>query len=56
MSAYEISIVIATKDRANYLARALESLERRRDAPPFEVVVVDNGSSDGTRAVAEARE
>lgn len=49
-----ISVVIATKDRARYVERALESLGRQRAAPVFEVVVVDNGSFDDTKAVAEA--
>lgn len=48
-----LSIVIATKDRASYLERALLSLEAQIGAPPFEVVVADNGSSDATRSVAE---
>ena len=42
------SIVIATKDRADFLERALASLERQRGAPLFEVIVADNGSSDRT--------
>jgi len=50
-----ISIVIATKDRASYLAHALASLEEQIGAPSFEVVVVDNGSTDGTPQVAEAQ-
>ena len=51
------SIVIATKDRAEFLARALESLGAQVGPPPFEVIVVDNGSSDGTPAVVRtARE
>lgn len=48
-----VSVVVATKDRARYLERALESLTGQTLAPWFEVVVVDNGSSDDTRAVAE---
>jgi len=43
-----ISVVIATKDRALFLQRALESLAQQRGAPEFEVVVADNGSTDGT--------
>lgn len=50
-----ISIVIATKDRADYLARALASLEGQVGAPSFEVVVVDNASADATKAVADAQ-
>ena len=46
-----LSVVIATKDRAARLERALDSLEAQRDAPAFEVIVADNGSSDGTRAL-----
>ncbi len=49
----EFSVVIATKDRARYLERALASLHAQSDAPPFEIVVVDNGSSDPTKAVVE---
>ncbi len=48
MSAPRISVVIATKDRAGLLEGALQSLLEQRDAPAFEVVVVDNGSTDGT--------
>jgi glycosyltransferase involved in cell wall biosynthesis len=48
-----ISVVIATKDRAAYLERALRSLEAQIGAPSFEVVVVDNGSADGTRELVE---
>ncbi|HEY5341928.1 MAG TPA: glycosyltransferase [Candidatus Aquilonibacter sp.] len=46
-----LSVVIATKDRAGYLQRALASFEAQRGAPSFEVVVVDNGSSDDTKDV-----
>lgn len=47
------SIVIPTYNRAAQLARALTSLNDQtfRD---FEVLVCDDGSTDGTRAVAEA--
>ena len=50
-----ISVIIATKDRASYLARACASLEAQINAPSFELIVVDNGSSDNTKAVAEAQ-
>lgn len=48
-----VSVVIATRDRALALERALLSLEAQIGAPPFEVVVADNGSSDTTRAIVE---
>ncbi|MBV8356229.1 MAG: glycosyltransferase family 2 protein, partial [Candidatus Eremiobacteraeota bacterium] len=51
----ELSVVIATKDRAPFLRRALESLILQREPPSFETIVVDNGSSDETPSVvAEA--
>ena len=50
----EFSVVIATKDRASYLEKALESLAQQAGAPGFEVIVVDNGSTDETAAVADA--
>ena len=49
------SVVIATRDRADFLARALASLDAQIDAPAFEVVVVDNGSRDDTAALVHAR-
>lgn len=49
-----LSVIIATKDRAAYLERALESFGKQIGAPSFEVIVVDNGSTDGTRAAVEA--
>lgn len=49
-----LSIVIATKNRAAFLEHALRSLEAQIGAPSFEVIVVDNGSTDSTRAVADA--
>ena len=48
-----ISVVIATKDRASYVERALASFETQVGAPPFEVIVVDNGSSDDTKGVVD---
>jgi len=47
-----ISVVICTRNRAGLLARALESVCRQTlDASRYEVVVVDNGSSDDTPGV-----
>jgi glycosyltransferase involved in cell wall biosynthesis len=46
-----VSVVIATKDRAAFLERSLASLAAQTNAPDFEVVVADNGSSDDTAGV-----
>jgi len=51
-----VSVVIATKDRARFLERALASFETQAGAPPFEVVVADNGSTDDTRGVTERQQ
>lgn len=48
----KFSVVIATKDRAALLDAALASLRAQEDAPEYELVVVDNGSSDATPDVA----
>jgi glycosyltransferase involved in cell wall biosynthesis len=50
-----LSIVIATKDRAIFLGRVLDSLGLQCDAPSFEVIVADNGSTDETAAQVEHR-
>jgi glycosyltransferase involved in cell wall biosynthesis len=44
----EVSVVIPVKDDAARLERCLDALAAQVGAPPFEVVVVDNGSSDGS--------
>ena len=48
------SVIIATKDRASYLREALRSLSQQVGAPTFEVVIVDNGSSDQTAAIVKS--
>src|SRR5437868_8294692 len=45
---YEISVVIPTFNRLEVLVEVLQALEFQQGAPSFEVVVVDDGSSDGT--------
>jgi len=49
-----ITVVIATRDRAALLDGALRSFRAQADAPPYEIVVVDNGSRDATAEVARA--
>jgi hypothetical protein len=50
----DITVIICTRNRAPQLRQALESAARLRvpDDLKWELVVVDNGSSDGTAEVA----
>jgi len=48
-----ISVVIPARDEARNLPTLLASL-RAQNPPPFEVIVVDDSSSDGTAEVARA--
>ena len=50
----EVSVVIPTYDRLDVLPEVLAALESQRDAPPFEVIVVDDGSTDGTDRFLES--
>lgn len=49
----DVSVVIPTYNRAPVLARTLEALSRQEKAPRFEVLVVDDGSTDQTSQVVE---
>jgi glycosyltransferase involved in cell wall biosynthesis len=48
----KFSVIIATRNRAALLDGALSSLRAQVGAPEIEAIVVDNGSSDDTGAVA----
>lgn len=41
-----VSLVIPTRDKADVLSRCIESILQRSTYPTFEVVIVDNGSSE----------
>jgi len=43
----ELSVVVPVLDAGTMLAEQLTALARQADAPDFEVVVADNGSTDG---------
>lgn len=49
----ELSVVISTYNRGALLVDAIQSVLDQVGAPPFEVVVVDNNSTDDTRALVE---
>lgn len=47
----DASVIIIVRNGAATIRRQLDALARQVDAPAFEVIVVDNGSSDGTPEV-----
>src|SRR5215211_212490 len=47
----KFSVVIATYNRADELARTLDSLRKLQVADPWEVLIVDNNSRDNTKEV-----
>lgn len=47
----DVSVIVCVRNGAPTLRRQLDALDRQEDHPPFEVLVVDNGSSDATRDV-----
>jgi glycosyltransferase involved in cell wall biosynthesis len=49
----EVSVIVSTCDRATVLREALAALVAQVEAPPYEVVVVDNNSTDDTPRVIE---
>jgi glycosyltransferase involved in cell wall biosynthesis len=54
MTGAAVSVVIPVLDGAATIGRQLDALAAQRDAPPFEVVVADNGSADGTADIVRA--
>ncbi len=51
----KVSAIICTHNRDRYLGLAIDSL-LQQDFPEFEIIVVDNASTDQTREVVEARQ
>jgi glycosyltransferase involved in cell wall biosynthesis len=46
-----VSLIIATRDRCHQLARCLQSVKSITFERPWELIIVDNGSTDETAAV-----
>jgi GT2 family glycosyltransferase len=54
MTPPDISVVISSYSRRQLLSRSLDALDRQNYAGAFEVIVVDNGSEDGTSEMLHA--
>lgn len=54
VSVLAVSVVIAARDAAATLPAALEALAAQERVPAFEVLVVDDGSTDATAVIAAA--
>lgn len=50
----QVSVIVAAYNRADSLRGLIESLLAQEHGVPFEIVIADNGSTDGTEAVARA--
>jgi glycosyltransferase involved in cell wall biosynthesis len=48
-----ISVIVSTRNRAHYLPEVLQTLAAQECDAPFEVIVIDNGSTDSTAALIE---
>jgi glycosyltransferase involved in cell wall biosynthesis len=49
----DVSLIIATRDRCGQLQRCLDAVACLRFERPWELIVVDNGSTDGTAGVIQ---
>ncbi len=47
-----VSVVIPVRNEESNLPSCLDALVSQETAPPFEVIVVDNGSADATRSIS----
>src|SRR5207249_6759002 len=49
-----VSVIVSTRKRAHHLPEVLRTLAAQECNVPFEVIVIDNGSTDGTSALLDA--
>lgn len=49
----EVSVVVPNYNGIKFMEPCLKALKEQENAPDFEIIVVDNGSTDGSRQVAE---
>jgi glycosyltransferase involved in cell wall biosynthesis len=52
VAAVDVSVIVPTWNEEKYLEKCLKSLRRQSLTDPFEVIVVDGGSSDRTLEIA----
>ena len=48
-----VSFVMPVYNGRRWLREALDSIDAQRDGRPFEIIVVDDGSRDGSRRILE---
>lgn len=52
---FKLSVIIPTRNRAKVLEKALQSIVNQTlSQNHFEVIVVDNGSTDNTKSIADS--
>jgi glycosyltransferase involved in cell wall biosynthesis len=54
MNRIEVTVVMSVYNGESALEETLRSILDQKDAPPFEFIVVDDGSTDGTGALLDA--
>lgn len=53
MSRPKVSIIVLSYNQRNTIGRALDSILRQRCSFPYEIIIGDDASTDGTRAICE---